>query len=58
MCVVGDFNYMGINWNGVIGDSDSEEFLKALQDNFLKQVVTEPTRDANILDLVLTKDEM
>ena len=36
---------------------ESEDFLKVLQDNFLKQVVTEPTRGENILDLVLTNNE-
>ena len=57
MCAVGDFNFRGINWEGVIGDSGSEEFLKAVQNNLLSQVVTEPTWGANILDLVLTHDE-
>lgn len=57
VCVVGDFNYRGINWERAIGDSDSAEFPKVVQDNLLKHVETEPTRGANILDLILTNDE-
>ncbi len=40
-----------------MGDLESEDFLRVLQDNFLTQVVTEPTRGGNILDLVLTNNE-
>ena len=47
VCVVRNFSLGGINWEGVIGDSDSEEFLKVVQNNFLKHAVTKPTRGAN-----------
>ena len=40
----------------VVGDLGSEELLKVIEDNFLKQVVTEPTRGDNILDLILTNN--
>ena len=38
----------------IVRDPESEDFLKVSKDNFLKQVVMEPTRGDNILDLVLT----
>ena len=56
-CVIGDFNFRNIDWNLMVGNRESEEFLKVLQDNFLKQLVTEPTRGNNILDLILTNRE-
>lgn len=52
-----DFNYRDIDWEGIIGNLDSEEFLKVVQDNILKQLMTEPMRGTNILDLVLTNAE-
>ena len=41
----------------MVGNREAEEFLKVIQDNFLKQVVVEPTRGNNILDLILTNRE-
>ncbi len=52
-----DYNFRRIDWEGVVGDLESEDFLRIFQDNFLKQVVTESTRCDNILDLVLTNNE-
>ncbi len=40
-----------------MGNKETEEFLKVIQDNFLKQVVVEPTRGNNILDVILTNRE-
>ncbi len=57
VCFLRDYNFRRIDWERIIGDLESEDFLRVLQDNFLKQVVTEPTRGDNILDLVLTNDE-
>lgn len=57
VCFMGDFNYRNIDWEGMVGDLESEDFLKVIQDNFLKHTVTEPTRGNNILDLVLTNNE-
>ncbi len=54
VCILGDYNFRRIDWEGVVGDlQESEDFLGGLQDNFLKQVVREPTRGENILDLSL-----
>ncbi len=57
VCFLGDYNFRRIDWERVIGDLESEDFLRVLQNNFLKHVVTEPTRGENILDLVLTNNE-
>ena len=55
--VLGDFNYRNVDWELMIGNRESEEFLKIMQDNFLKQVVMEPTRGNNILDLIITNSD-
>ena len=52
--VCGDFNYPGINWTTLQADSNSQDFLDCTHDCFLSQLVTEPTRGENILDIVLT----
>ena len=57
VCVTGDFNYRDINWDLMVGNREAEEFLQVIQDNFLKQLVLEPTRVNNILDLILTNRE-
>ena len=57
VCILGDYNFRRIDWEGIVGDQESEDFLGVLQDNFLKQVVREPTRGENILDLVLTNND-
>ena len=55
--IMGDFNYGGIDWENMTSDRSSEEFLNTVQDSFYKQLVREPTRQGNILDLVLTNNE-
>ena len=57
VCIMGDFNYRNIDWESMTGDGNSEEFLNAIQDSFFKQIVREPTRQGNILDLVFTNNE-
>ena len=52
LCIMGDFNFRNIDWDNIVGDYESEDFLDAVQDNFLNQLITEPTRGDNILDLV------
>lgn len=54
VCIVGDFNYRNVDWINNIGDHESDNFVNLVHDNFLKQLVNEPTRQNNILDLVLT----
>ena len=55
--VMGDFNYPKINWNTFESDSSGEAFLDVILDNFWIQHVTSPTREQNILDLVITSEE-
>ena len=64
---MGDFNYPGINWEKwiTIGDrTDSKEykFLESIQDSFLYQHITKPTRwrgddTPHTLDLIFTNEE-
>ena len=60
--LTGDFNYPDIEWNNrlSLGPID-ESFVECIDDLFLHQVVTKPTRNiqgqkANILDLIITND--
>ena len=55
VCIMGDFNFRGIDWVNNVGRTrEEEEFLDVINDNFLRQLVNVPTRENNILDLVLT----
>lgn len=55
--VMGDFNYPGINWDLLDSDSEGLEFRDLLLDNYLFQHVRNPTRNRNVLDLVISSDE-
>ena len=66
LLIVGDFNVPGIDWNTKFSAAPenhySHNLLKTINDCFLVQHVTEPTRyreeeACNILDLVLTNEE-
>ena len=53
--LLGDFNFRGIDWDTLEGNQPRDNlFLEILEDNMMSQLVTEPTRKENILDLVLT----
>ena len=55
--VIGDFNLKEVDWsNNFMLNSSSlyEVFSDMLLENFLTQMVLEPTRGDNILDLVLS----
>lgn len=62
LLIIGDFNYSKINWSlccSTISTGSSSLFLDKLQEFFLEQLVTEPTRfrqgqNPSLLDLVLT----
>lgn len=44
MCIgLGDFNLGNIDWEPSVEDRE-ENFLKTVQDNFLKQEIREPTK--------------
>lgn len=64
--VAGDFNYPEIDWKewSTLRNSESESFrlLECLRDNYLYQLVSEPTRfregqTPNILDLIVTNND-
>ena len=57
VCIIGNFDYRRIDWDSMTGDGSSEEFLNVVQDVFFIQLVREPTRQGNILDLVFTNNE-
>ena len=58
--ITGDFNFRGINWSTETAFSNIDEvFLQCTKDNFLHhQLVSEPTRDKYINDLLLTTDKV
>ena len=63
--IAGDFNYRNIDWENQFatnGHRHLEEFIDTLQECFLFQHVTEPTRyreneASNLLDLILSSEE-
>ena len=65
LIIVGDFNYKEIDWVNDYAPPNKEHqthFLETLQDCYLYQHVTEPTRfrvneTPNLLDLLLSSDE-
>ena len=67
LLLMGDLNYPDIDWDtwdskGDSTDSIEYKFVECLQDNFLYQHITKPTRcrgsdRPNVLDLVLTNEE-
>ncbi len=57
MYVIGDFNYRSIDWGTLSGGQEAQDLLDVVQDNFLKQLIKTPTREENILDLLLTNRE-
>ena len=62
ICIMGDFNYPSIKWNGILTHDRYFEFVEAIRDAYLYQMVTKPTRSrlgqtANITDLVLVNNE-
>ena len=61
--ICGDFNYPEIDWQNESSNENSghcSSFLNTIQDCFLHQHVTEPTRygeEPSLLDLVLSNEE-
>lgn len=54
--LVGDFN-CHVDWERLSGDLESMRLVEFSNDCFLTQMVDEPTRGRNILDLVFTSEE-
>ncbi|PKU47503.1 hypothetical protein llap_2145 [Limosa lapponica baueri] len=58
LVLVGDFNYPDICWKGYTARNiQSKRFLQCTDDNFLTQLVEEPSRREALLDPVLTNEE-
>ena len=57
---MGDSNHPGICWvSSTAKHVQTRQFLQCIEDNFLMQVVEEPTRQGVLLDLVLSnRDEL
>ncbi|GAB0202682.1 mitochondrial enolase superfamily member 1 [Grus japonensis] len=55
---MGDFNHPDICWRDKAAEcKQSRRFLECVDDNFLLQVIEEPTRRGAMLDLILTNKE-
>ena len=54
--LMGDFNYPNIKWGIQRTDKSGAKFLELIDDCYLHQHVTEPTRYDNILDLVFSSE--
>jgi len=58
LVLMGHFNHPDISWEDhTARHAQSRRFLQSNNDNFLIQVVEEPTRKGALLDLVLTNKE-
>jgi len=58
LVLMGDFNHPDTSWEDhTARQVQSRRFLQSIDDNFLMQVVEEPTRKDTLLDLVLTNKE-
>ena len=69
ICLIGDFNYPGINWEDMMNIEtntnqrvENDKFIECIQDCFLFQHVHEPTRQRggdkpSTLDLILTNEQ-
>ncbi|KAK4325949.1 hypothetical protein Pmani_003513 [Petrolisthes manimaculis] len=54
--ICGDFNHNTIDWELSQAGHEGEAFLKQVMDKFLPQNIKQPTKERNILDLVLSTD--
>ncbi|GAB0205472.1 mitochondrial enolase superfamily member 1 [Grus japonensis] len=58
LVLMGDFNHPDICWRDNTAEhKQSRKFLECVDDNFLLQVIEEPTRRGAMLDLILTNKE-
>ncbi len=54
--ITGDFICPNIEWRQLTGDHEGNGFIEMVENSFLTHVVTQPTRENNLLDLVLESD--
>src|SRR5687768_5301432 len=55
--ILGDFNFPVLRWGPTDTLDASHPFIESINNNFLFQLVDEPTRDKNYLVLVLTSED-
>ena len=55
--LAGDFNCFGVDWETNLAVGDGLRLLDFKHDNFLSQKVREPTRGANVLNLIFCSEE-
>ncbi len=55
--IIGDFNSPSIGWESLSSNNEDSQLLTFYNDNFLTQFVHEPTREHNILDLILVSEK-
>jgi Endonuclease-reverse transcriptase len=57
-CVIlGDFNFKELACDKPESLSDDHPFINCMNDNFMHQLVVEPSRNENFLDLIFSSDE-
>ncbi|MGK2860350.1 MAG: endonuclease/exonuclease/phosphatase family protein [Chitinophagaceae bacterium] len=54
--IMGDFNFPQFNWNRIETLDVEHPFIECINDNFLSQLVEEPTRGSNYLDLLFCSE--
>ena len=55
---MGDFNHGHIQWKSLESTSgEDQQFLFLIQESFLTQHMLEPTREENVLDIVLSSQK-
>uniref|UniRef100_A0A8B9ZSS9 Reverse transcriptase domain-containing protein n=1 Tax=Anas zonorhyncha TaxID=75864 RepID=A0A8B9ZSS9_9AVES len=58
LVLVGDFNFPDISWkHNTAQRKQSRRFLEKVEDSFLTQLISEPTRGGALLDLLFTNRE-
>ncbi len=57
LMIIGHFNSPSINWESLSSNNENSQLLTFYNDNFLTQFVHEPTREHNILDLILASEK-
>ncbi len=54
--IIGDFNCPNIDWTSMNGDREGNRLIEMAEDAFLTKIVTQPTRENSILNLVFASD--
>jgi len=55
--IIGDFNFRELRWDKPETLPDDHPFISCINDNFMYQLVNEPSRNDNFLDLIFSSDE-